>query len=314
MPKAIDVAHVVYQVSDLDHMERFMHDFGLVTAARTPEQLCLRGAGPAPVIHVTRRGPDNRFLGGALQMASRADLEALASLPGSSPVEAMDDLPGGGWRVRMTTPDGIRIDGVWGQKEAEPLPLRDPNPFNAGTVKRRFNASLRPKREPGLVLRLGHFVLRVSNHAQSKAWFQERFGLLDSDYICVPGDEERVVGTFVRFDCGATAVDHHSMLITESSDPADVGVHHCSFEMQDVDAVFGAHDYLEAKGYKLECGVGRHLVGSQIFDYWHDPFGFRVEHYTDGDVADSDYQPVRYAVAADETTQWGMQPPKTFFD
>jgi catechol 2,3-dioxygenase-like lactoylglutathione lyase family enzyme len=311
MPKAIETAYVVYQVNDLERMESFMHDFGLVTASRSAEQLCMRGAGTAPVIHVTRKGPDNRFVGGALQMASRADLEALAKLPGSSAVEAITDLPGGGWRVRMTTPDGVPLDGVWGQASAEPLALRDPNPFNAGTVKRRVNASLRPKREPGLVLRLGHFVLRVSDHAASKAWFQERFGLLDSDYLCVPGDESTVVGTFVRFDCGDQPVDHHAMLITQS---AEAGVHHCSFEMQDVDAVFGAHDYLLQKGYRLECGVGRHLVGSQIFDYWRDPFDFRVEHYTDGDVADRRYQPVRYAVAADETTLWGMQPPRTFFD
>ncbi|WBY00238.1 VOC family protein [Ramlibacter tataouinensis] len=311
MPKAIDVAYVIYQVDDLDRMETFMHDFGLVTAQRNAGQLCLRGASTAPVIHVTRKGPDNRFLGAALQMASRADLEALARLPGSSLVEPIDDLPGGGWRVRTTTPDGVPVDGVWGQAPAEPLGLRDPNPFNAGTVKRRINASLRPQREPGLVLRLGHFVLRVSDHAASKAWFHERFGLVDSDYLCVPGDESQVFGTFVRFDCGDEPVDHHSMLITQA---AETGVHHCSFEMQDIDAVFGAHDYLLQKGYRLECGVGRHLVGSQIFDYWRDPFDFRVEHYTDGDVADSRYEPVRYAVAADETTQWGMQPPRTFFD
>jgi catechol 2,3-dioxygenase-like lactoylglutathione lyase family enzyme len=311
MPKAIDTAYVVYQVDDLDRMEGFMRDFGLVTASRSADLLCMRGAGTAPVLHVTRRGADNRFIGGALQMASRADLDALARLPGSSPVEPITDLPGGGFRVRTTTPDGVPIDGVWGQAPATPLGLRDPNPFNAGTVKRRINAPLRPQREPGLVLRLGHFVLRVSDHPRSKAWFQERFGLVDSDYLCVPGDESQVVGTFVRFDCGAQPVDHHAMLILQAADP---GVHHCSFEMQDIDAICGAHDYLLEKGYELECGVGRHLVGSQIFDYWRDPFGFRVEHYTDGDVADSRYEPVRYAVPADETTQWGMQPPRTFFD
>ena len=36
MPKAIDVAHVVYQVTDLDRMETFMQDFGLVAAERRP--------------------------------------------------------------------------------------------------------------------------------------------------------------------------------------------------------------------------------------------------------------------------------------
>jgi catechol 2,3-dioxygenase-like lactoylglutathione lyase family enzyme len=311
MPKAIDIAYVVYQVKDLDRMQSFMEDFGLVTAARSAEQLCMRGAGISPVIHVTRKGADNRFLGGALQMASRNDLEALAKLPGSSAVEAITDLPGGGWRVRMTTPDGVALDAVWGQAIAPPLALRDAHAFNAATAKRRLNVSVRPKREPGLVLRLGHFVLRAADHARTKAWFQERFGLIDTDYLCVPGNENRVIGTFVRFDCGSRPVDHHSMLITQSAQP---GVHHCSFEMQDIDAVFGAHDYLLAKGYRLECGVGRHLVGSQIFDYWRDPFDFRVEHYTDGDVADDRYEPVRYAVAADDTTQWGPQPPKTFFD
>lgn len=311
MPKAIDTAYVIYQVTDLDRMESFMHDFGLVTAGRTDSLLCMRGAATTPVIHVTRRGPDDRFLGGALQMSSRDDLEMLAAMSGSSAIEEILDLPGGGLRVRTSTPDGVEIHGVWGQTPAERLPLRAPFPFNAGTTKSRLNASLRPQREPGLVLRLGHFVLRVTDHAASKAWVHERFGLVDSDYLCEPGDESRLVGTFMRFDRRETPVDHHAMLITQAG---EAGVHHCSFEMQDIDAVFGAHDYLMDKGYRLECGVGRHLVGSQIFDYWRDPFGFRVEHYTDGDVVDHRYQPVRYAVPADETTQWGMRPPRTFFE
>ena len=311
MPKAIDIAYVVYQVPDLDRMQEFLEDFGMLTAARSAEQLCMRGAGSAPVIHVTRRGDGASFLGGALQMESRQDLEALAKFPGSSAVELIDDLPGGGWRVRMITPDGVCIDGIWGQQLAQPHALRDPHAFNAASEKRRINLSVRPKREPGLVSRLGHFVLRTSNHARTKAWFQERFDLIDTDYLCVPSDESRVIGTFVRFNRGTQPVDHHSMLIVQSEAP---GVHHCSFEMQDLDMVFGAHDYLLEKGYVLECGVGRHLVGSQIFDYWRDPFNFRVEHYTDGDMADNNYEPNRYAVAADDTTQWGPQPPKAFFD
>jgi hypothetical protein len=314
MPKAIDVAYVVYQVTDLDRMESFMQDFGLVTAEKRSDALFMRGASSAPFIHMTIKGQENRFVGGAMQMASRADLDALAALPGSSAVEPITDLPGGGWRVRMTTPDGVPLDGVWGQTPSAQLALREPNAFNAGTVKTRINYSLRPKREPGLVLRLGHFGLRCASHDDTVTWFRDRFGVLDSDYLCVPGNESQVIGTFLRFNHGETPVDHHFMLITQSRHSQDTGVHHCSFEMQDIDALMGAHDYLLERGHRLECGVGRHLVGSQIFDYWHDSFGFRIEHYTDGDVSNIHYQPVRYAVAADETTQWGMQPPKTFFD
>jgi len=135
--------------------------------------------------------------------------------------------------------------------------------------------------------------------------------MLDSDYLCVPGDESQIVGTFLRFDRGEELVDHHTMLIVQSENS---DVHHCSFEMQDIDALFGAHDYLLERGYQLECGIGRHLVGSQIFDYWRDPFGLRVEHYTDGDVSNIHYQSKRYAVTAEDTTQWGMRPPHDFFD
>ena len=310
MPKTVDVAYVVYQVTDLDRMESFLSDFGLVRAQRGNDVLYMRGAGPAPYVHVTRAGQDDRFIGGALKMGAREDLEALAQLPGSSSVEPIE-APGGGLRVRMHTPDGVQIDAVWGIKEAYPLALRDPNPFNAAVRKERHNQSLRPKREPALVLRLGHFVLRVSNHDESVAWFQQRFGLLATDYICVPGDESKVIGTFLRCDRGEELVDHHAMLVVQAN---ETGVHHCSFEVQDVDAIMGAHDYLAARGYRLDCGVGRHLLGSQIFDYWRDPFGFRVEHYTDGDVVNHAYRPGRFAGTADRTTQWGMDPPREFFE
>ncbi|WP_027555778.1 VOC family protein [Bradyrhizobium sp. Cp5.3] len=310
MPKAIDLAYVTYQATDLGLMEEFMHDFGLVTAERRNDLLFLRGADSAPFVHVTRLGSNSKFLGGGLRMASRADLDELASMPGSSPVEKVEDWPGGGWRVRMIAPDGFIVDAVWGQKEVETLSHRPRNPVNWGDNKERVNASLRPKREAGLVLRLGHFVLRVTNHAETLSWFQTRFGLLTSDVMCVPGDESKIIGTFVRFDRGSQPVDHHCLLINEAS---EIGVHHCSFEMQDIDAVMGAHDYLVSKGHKLDVGVGRHLIGSQIFDYWRDPFGFRVEHYTDGDVANNNYKGLNYQVSAEDTTQWGSDPTPDFF-
>ena len=32
---------------------------------------------------------------------------------------------------------------------------------------------------------------------------------------------------------------------------------------------------LAARGYPHAWGVGRHILGSQIFDYWRDPFGHK---------------------------------------
>ena len=83
MSKAIDLAYVIYQVTELDRMESFLTDFGLVPVGRVNGALYMRGTGPSPYIHVTLAGATNRFVGGALRMRSRDDLLALAKL--SSP-------------------------------------------------------------------------------------------------------------------------------------------------------------------------------------------------------------------------------------
>ena len=310
MARAIDIAQVSYEAPDLALMERFMTDFGLRRVPSTDGVLYMRGSGHQHHLHVTRHAMKQRFIGATLEVASKADLEELAALPGSSPIEWSTE-PGGGWQVLMHTPDGIEIRAVWGREHAAPLPIRGPHAFNAGQAKHRVGSSIRVKREPCEAMRLGHFVLHVSNHDETVKWFRDRFGMLPSDFFVPPGTDGPPYGTFLRFDRGAELVDHHSLLILQSD---WVGVHHCYFEVQDLDAIMGAHDYLVQQGWQLDCGVGRHLMGSQVFDYWKDPFGFRVEHYTDGDVADHDHQPQTYAVRADETTQWGMNPPATFFD
>ena len=309
MPRATGLSRVIYQAPDLDRMAGFMADFGLAVAVRTADALYLRGTGTAPCIHATLRGAEPRFIAGAFQFASREDLDALATVPGSCAPERMD-APGGGLLVRMRLPGGERIDAVCDVAEAAPLPLRAPHPFNAAADKRRIDRPLRPLREPAAVLRIGHFVQRVRDHDATVAWLCRHFGLVPSDHLGIPGDPPKVIGTFLRLAGDGAPVDHHSMLVLESTDP---GVHHCSFEVQDVDAIMAAHEYLVQRGHVLDCGVGRHLLGSQIFDYWRDPFGFRVEHYTDGDVVTAAHRPEVFTGTAEETTQWGMKPPPEFF-
>jgi catechol 2,3-dioxygenase-like lactoylglutathione lyase family enzyme len=309
MPRAIDIAHVAYEAPDLTLMERFLTDFGLSRSFATSDELYMRGAGSQHHLHVTRRAATARFAGAAMQMASRDDLALLAALPSSSPVEPSPQ-PGGGWQVRMTMPDGFEIIALWGRETVAPQRLEAASAFNNAFGKPRVRSTVRASRGPRAAIRLGHFVLHVTDHDASVRWLQQRFGLLASDYFCPPGQDGPVVGTFLRFDAGDALVDHHCMLVLQTDRP---GVHHCSFEVQDLDAVMVAHDYLLERGWTLDCGVGRHLMGSQVFDYWKDPFGFRVEHYTDGDVVDATHQPGRFNGTAADTTQWGMEPPADFF-
>ena len=68
-------------------------------------------------------------------------------------------------------------------------------------------------------------------------------------------------------------------------------------------------EYLAELGYHRSWGIGRHIQGSQIFDYWRDPDGFFVEHFTDGDMFDGSLEPGWAAFTA--SGLWPMGAPVT---
>lgn len=62
---------------------------------------------------------------------------------------------------------------------------------------------------------------------------------------------------------------HKNIFIAGSPEVKEgIKAHHTSFEVDDVDSQVVGHHYLRHKGYINVFGVGRHVLGSQIFDYW----------------------------------------------
>ena len=55
--------------------------------------------------------------------------------------------------------------------------------------------------------------------------------------------------------------------------------------------------------------MGRHIKGSQIFDYWKDPFGNELEHWTDGDLFTAADPPQKQTMQALLSVQWGSPHP-----
>ena len=163
---------------------------------------------------------------------------------------------------------------------------------------------------PCSIARLGHFVFHVTQPRRVHGVAEARFNFLPSDYFLPPGEEGPIVGTFVRLDLGEQLVDHHFMLVLQSD---WVGVHHSSFEVTDLDAVMSSPRLPPPAGLPARRRRRRHVLGSQIFDYWKDPFGFRIEHYTDGDIVDASHKPSKFNGTASDTTQWGNRPPLEFF-
>jgi catechol 2,3-dioxygenase-like lactoylglutathione lyase family enzyme len=263
-----------------------------------------RGAGSSPVAHVTELG-DAGFLGVAFRAGSVADLERLAAAE-SAPVEPLG-LPGGGRVVRLSDPDGHRIDVVAGQAPAEALPITEALPWNHAAAQARLRATKRIAAGAATVVRLGHVVLNVSNFRASEQWYKERLGFITSDEIQL--SPEFALGAFLRCDRGDAPTDHHTLFLMQGR--KGPGFNHAAFEVADLDDLMRGHQRLAEAGHHAEWGVGRHILGSQVFDYWRDPWGHTLEHWTDGDLftaADgSNIATVQDLLGV----QWGPAPPPT---
>ena len=66
---------------------------------------------------------------------------------------------------------------------------------------------------------------------------------------------------------------------------------------------------LQEKQYQHHWGVGRHVLGSQIFDYWRDPWGHTLEHWTDGDLMTAGWGSRDATIQDVMEVQWGMKMP-----
>ncbi|WP_293325053.1 VOC family protein [Parvibaculum sp.] len=299
--KATDIAYVRFSAPDLDRMEAFLKDFGLHVAGRSEDTLYMRANGPAPFCHVTHKG-EAGFVGLGFYAANEGDLKKLAEAEGLA-VEA-SDAPGGGARVRLTDLDGFPIDVVAGQTPADPLPLPEPLSFNADDRYPRLGATKRIAAGPSHVMRLGHAVLDVTDFRASEAWYKARLGFVTSDEIELAPDAP--LGAFLRCDGGERYVDHHTLFLVGTGKP---GFNHAAWQVANFDDLMAGHSHLEQAGAAHVWGVGRHILGSQIFDYWRDPWGHKVEHWTDGDLFNNETPPGKAGIDALMGAQWGPDAP-----
>ncbi|MFK7919696.1 MAG: VOC family protein [Ilumatobacter sp.] len=297
--KVTDVAFVRFRAPDLDLMEQFLTDFGLHRSERTETALYMRGAGDEGFVHVTELGDEPEFIGMAFDAASIDDLEVLAGRSDFSDISELDG-PGGGGMVSATDPNGFQVEVVAGRRSVGTLESVPQLEHNDAAHRPRRDTTIRLVAGPSHVQRLGHVVINVIDFRESEAWYKERFGLITSDEIAI--DETRSLGAFMRCDRGPIHVDHHTLFCVGRG---AAGFNHAAFEVADLDDLMAGHTHLQNAAREHQWGVGRHILGSQIYDYWRDPYGHMIEHWTDGDLFDSDVEPNVVGVPDLLGSQWG---------
>lgn len=304
--KVSELAYVRLRLPDLDEAERFLTDFGLIVSVREEERLYLRGSDPDHHCYIVEQG-ERRLLGFAFWAKSEDDLRTLAAAEGTIVSDLTD--PGGGKVVRLVEPNGYTVEIVHGIAKPEPIRVERQPVNTAATPLARAGKALRlPNDEPTPVKRLAHVVLGSPKVIETMSWFADHLGMITSDEVFdeIGGSQ---IGAFMRVDKGEEHVDHHAFYVMRAPHS---GLQHISFEAQDIDAVLSDHHYLLRHGHDHAWGIGRHLLGSQLFDYWYAPFGYLHEHWADTDRFSAETPTEAWAAKDGLRTQFGDRPSDRF--
>ena len=306
--KVVDIAWLEFEKPDPTLDEAFARAFGFQAARRGPDELQLRGTRAGAPCVIVRRGLRTRFTGVAFRAGDEADVQRLADAFGVPARPLPESI--GGLSVDLIDPSGIPVRVVAGTHELPELPGQHHHIFNFEPDAQRINTGQRPPRVPARVQRLGHLVVQSTKYLQALNWYLDNLGMIVSDFLFFPGQRERGPAmSFIRCDRGSTPADHHTLAIALG--PANRYVH-SAYQVGDLDTLAAGGEYLRERGHFRSWGIGRHIQGSQIFDYWRDPDGFLVEHFTDGDLFDNTIEPGWAPFTASGLAQWGPPASRDF--
>lgn len=325
--KVVDIVFVRFELKDLSVQKEYLEHFGMHLVRETQDAIYYKGSGSAPFLYTASKGSENRYVSAGYRVDNYSELKNLAAH--FDVVIEQNQESGGGHKVTLSDPDGLGIEVFHGLElsdvEIAPEPI-----LNTSANKSRINELQRFGKGSdewvlkddewvyGLkagVMRLGHTAINVANAPASMQWYQDTLGFLITDNLMMP--DGNCLGAFMRVDQGDVPVDHHVMNIIGTMPGKEQyagSFGHAGFEVNEsVDSLMAGHFHMKTQDkYYHEWGIGRHLLGSQMYDYWRDPQGFTLEHWTDGDLLDATVPttdvPARDLIMA----QYGPLAPATF--
>ncbi|KAJ4263293.1 hypothetical protein NW762_006111 [Fusarium torreyae] len=336
--KVVRLVSVHYQHPDLDKASQFLKDFGFIEVQREDKRIYFGGYGRDPYLYIAEQAPSSRraFLGATWAVDAADDLAKASALPGASQILDAEG-PGGGKKVTIPDPNGFTVTFILGQTlkdiqddKATRILNDEKQLANKAVEKLRRGQCLRFGNGPSPVHKLGHYGYFVpkDNFQKTFEWYTNIINIVPSDAVFDPetGDDSTC---FMHIDLGQTFTDHHastrfqrndicmltdikSFFLGANPNIQKAFVHHSSFEVNDMDTQALGHKWLQDKGYTNCWGIGRHVLGSQIFDYWFDTSGNILEHYSDGDLVNENTPFTRTPEAPDSLHIWGPNVPLGF--
>jgi catechol 2,3-dioxygenase-like lactoylglutathione lyase family enzyme len=288
--------HYALEVPKANTWEKFYQDFGLeetdsrgnsiqFKTSRGSGELLLYEGPKKRLHHIALAAPGDEF------EAVRAALKR-ANVPEIDPPK---DAPQVG--VWFRDPDGNLINV---RQEAKPvIPPEPPRAYNVPGNPTRPPATRNvPDFDRAQPRRLGHVLFFTPDPDAATRFYTETLGFKVSDLV--PG-----VLSFMR-----CTTDHHNIAFAKSTHR---GFHHASYEVGSFDEIGMGAMHMKESGWEPAWGIGRHVIGSNVFYYIKDPSGSYAEYFHDIDYIpeDAEWQPrewdPKYALYC-----WGPDVPADF--
>lgn len=200
--------------------------------------------------------------------------------------------------------------------------MTDPEPGKK--VALRFTAPTNHQMELVLVEDRRHYLHPVVGHKGGRG-----LGLQDADHITLHAKDVKGLVQFLQeaLDFGVSDVFepvpgvwgsawthasdyHHDVAVIGTTE--DTTLHHYAFLVNGIEDMKRASDLLAQAGYKIEVGPGRHSVGGNLFTYFLDPSGNRIELSAEMPRADRSISPVVWTDFPTAFSAWGAFPPESF--
>jgi catechol 2,3-dioxygenase-like lactoylglutathione lyase family enzyme len=253
------LAHVALDVPDLDAAVTFYEQvLGLGVVAEGPGSAHLAG-GRSNTYELLLRAGDaqlDHLAFAVVDQTALAEGRRRLELAGVAVVDAVSEPDlGVAAAVAATLPSGHVVELVL---ESAPIGYRPPSSTPA-----------RHHRGAGPVV-LEHITLLCDDIRATAELVIDTLGLRISDSV-QPGD-----GTWRNTHLRAGEL-HHDFALLPGSGEDRPELHHVCFAVSSVADLVRVADSLAARGMQLDASIGRHTAGNNVFLYFKDPFGHRLE-------------------------------------
>lgn len=261
------LAHVEIITPKLEESVAFFRDVvGLDEVGREGQSVYMRCWGDH--YHhslILTAGPQPALGHGSWRTHGPEELEAaVASIEATGTSgEWVEGSRGHGRAYRFKGPSGHPLEIFWEvERYVAPPELRSPYPDRP---RRRGTRGIAPRQ-------LDHLTVATRNVMSDAAWYRDTLGYRFMAYTSLEHKPDMVV-----FGVVTTNETSHDLGLAGDFSGMNGRVNHVAFWMEESEDLLRAAELLIEAGTPVEFGPGRHGIGEQMYLYFREPGGMRIE-------------------------------------